>query len=360
MAKNSLMNVIENNDTLEISMYPRGVAGYIFTPQVDKNGNLSWTNNGGLTNPETVNIMGPRGPQGLIEFKIVDSLPETGSSLILYLLSAGTNARGDNLYNEYIWVNNRYELVSEGKTSAKEDAQYVIGYYYNTTELTNLNSVDYLYEGEYALALGVATQNKPQAITTATKIILKTYQSSLDNNIAAVSYFQELINLTDGKKYVRTIEKNNTTYTYGEWTLGTSGGIEIGSTTPTDLSTVLWIDESQEGEIFDPNNYYTKTETNTRINNLNTKIYCLSSGDITLAADTVYNYKPNYANVPGTILGSCLIGCYGKTTNNFSTLIPYLKQTNSVADNTKNWVDSVDIKSPTAQTVCVNILVFYQ
>lgn len=73
MAKNSLMNVIENNDTLEISMYPRGVAGYIFTPQVDKDGNLSWTNNGGLTNPETVNIMGPRGPQGLIEFKIVDT-----------------------------------------------------------------------------------------------------------------------------------------------------------------------------------------------------------------------------------------------------------------------------------------------
>ena len=79
-----------------------------------------------------------------------------------------------------------------------------------------------------------------------------------------------------------------------------------------------------------------------------------------MTADTVYNYKPNYADVPGTILGSCLIGCYGKTTNNFSTLIPYLKQTNSVADNTKNWVDSVDIKSPTAQTVCVNILVFYQ
>lgn len=360
MAKNSLMDVIENNDTLEISMYPRGVAGYIFIPQVDKNGNLSWTNNGGLTNPETVNIMGPKGPQGLIEFKIVENLPETGNSLILYLCPAGINARGDNLYNEYIWVNNRYELVSEGKTSAKENAQYVIGYYYNTTELINLNSTDYLYEGEYALALSATTQNKPQAITAATKIILKTYQSSLDNNITAVSYLQELINLTDGKKYVRTIERNDTAYTYGEWTLGTSGGIEIGSTTPTDPSTILWIDESEEGEIFDPNNYYTKAETNTQIHHLNTKIYCLTSGDITLTADTVYNYKPNYANIPGAILGSCLIGCYGKTANNFSTLIPYVKQTNSVADNMKNWIDSIDIKSPIAQTVCINILVFYQ
>lgn len=360
MAKNSLMNVVENNDTLEISMYPRGVAGYIFTPHIDKNGNLSWTNNGGLTNPDTVNIMGPRGPQGLIEFKIVQSLPTTGSSLILYLLSAGINARGDNLYDEYIWVDNKYELVSAGKTTAKEETQYTIGYYYNVNEISTLNTADYLYEGEYALAIGTSTQGKPQAITAAAKIILKTYQSALEDAITTVSYFQELINLTDGKKYVRIINRQNTTYTYGEWTLGTSGGIEIGSDTPTDSSTVLWVDESEEGEIFDPNDYYTKTETNTRITNLNTKIYCLTSGDITLTADTVYNYKPNYANVPGTILGSCLIGCYGKTTNNFSTLIPYLKQTNSIADNLKNYVDSVDIKSATAQTACINILVFYQ
>lgn len=45
----------------------QGETGYYFTPSVDSNGNLSWTNNGGLTNPTTMNIKGPQGdigPQG--------------------------------------------------------------------------------------------------------------------------------------------------------------------------------------------------------------------------------------------------------------------------------------------------------
>ena len=50
---------------------PIGVTGPYFTPSVDGDGNLSWTNNGSLVNPETVNIKGPKGdtgeqgPQGL-------------------------------------------------------------------------------------------------------------------------------------------------------------------------------------------------------------------------------------------------------------------------------------------------------
>lgn len=35
--------------------------GSTFIPSVDTAGNLSWTNDGGLENPETVNIMGPPG-----------------------------------------------------------------------------------------------------------------------------------------------------------------------------------------------------------------------------------------------------------------------------------------------------------
>lgn len=41
-----------------------GEDGATFTPSVDANGNLSWTNDKGLDNPATVNIMGPTGPQG--------------------------------------------------------------------------------------------------------------------------------------------------------------------------------------------------------------------------------------------------------------------------------------------------------
>lgn len=41
-----------------------GENGSTFTPSINANGDLSWSNDGGLPNPETVNIKGPQGPQG--------------------------------------------------------------------------------------------------------------------------------------------------------------------------------------------------------------------------------------------------------------------------------------------------------
>lgn len=41
-----------------------GADGATFTPSVDSAGNLSWTNNKGLSNPPTVNIKGPKGDSG--------------------------------------------------------------------------------------------------------------------------------------------------------------------------------------------------------------------------------------------------------------------------------------------------------
>lgn len=46
---------------------PQGVGGrdgVTFTPSVSAAGDLSWSNDGGLENPKTVNLMGPQGPQG--------------------------------------------------------------------------------------------------------------------------------------------------------------------------------------------------------------------------------------------------------------------------------------------------------
>lgn len=42
-----------------------GENGATFIPSVSESGDLSWTNNGGLPNPETQNIRGPQGPQGI-------------------------------------------------------------------------------------------------------------------------------------------------------------------------------------------------------------------------------------------------------------------------------------------------------
>ena len=41
-----------------------GEDGATFTPYVDANGNLSWSNDKGLANPDTVNIRGPKGDTG--------------------------------------------------------------------------------------------------------------------------------------------------------------------------------------------------------------------------------------------------------------------------------------------------------
>ena len=43
---------------------PQGPAGPYFSPAMSKGGWLSWQNNGGLSNPDPVNLMGPQGPPG--------------------------------------------------------------------------------------------------------------------------------------------------------------------------------------------------------------------------------------------------------------------------------------------------------
>lgn len=54
-----------------------GDNGTTFTPKVDSSGNLSWSNDGGLANPTTVNIKGTRGAQGNQGFSIVNISTES-------------------------------------------------------------------------------------------------------------------------------------------------------------------------------------------------------------------------------------------------------------------------------------------
>lgn len=58
---------------------PRGPAGLYFTPKVDVDGNISWINNGNLSNPATMNIKGPQGEKGEQgEQGLVGPIGETG------------------------------------------------------------------------------------------------------------------------------------------------------------------------------------------------------------------------------------------------------------------------------------------
>lgn len=62
----------------------KGDKGTVFTPMVDKEGNLSWTNDGQLDNPETINIKGPKGDKGAdgeVNVRYEDLTPEQQASL---------------------------------------------------------------------------------------------------------------------------------------------------------------------------------------------------------------------------------------------------------------------------------------
>lgn len=54
---------LENPQTVNITG-PKGDKGTTFVPDVDTDGNLSWSNADGVANPETVNIKGPKGDKG--------------------------------------------------------------------------------------------------------------------------------------------------------------------------------------------------------------------------------------------------------------------------------------------------------
>ena len=53
-----------NNGTIQGAKGDTGAAGTTFTPHLDGNGNLSWTSDDGLDNPETQNIRGAAGAKG--------------------------------------------------------------------------------------------------------------------------------------------------------------------------------------------------------------------------------------------------------------------------------------------------------
>ena len=53
-----------NNGPIQGAAGEKGANGACFTPHVDESGSLSWTNDAGLQNPKSVNLMGPKGDKG--------------------------------------------------------------------------------------------------------------------------------------------------------------------------------------------------------------------------------------------------------------------------------------------------------
>lgn len=90
--------------------------GATFTPSVDNDGNISWSNDKGLDNPETKNIRGPQGeqgpvgPAGAVRVLVVDELPATGEEGVLYFVRK-EDATETDLYDEYMYIDNQWEYL---------------------------------------------------------------------------------------------------------------------------------------------------------------------------------------------------------------------------------------------------------
>lgn len=65
-----------------------------------------------------------------IDFQVVTSLPATGTKGVIYLIS--NSGTGTNIYDEYIWVTNRFEKIGTTEIDLSN--------YYNTTNLLALTN----------------------------------------------------------------------------------------------------------------------------------------------------------------------------------------------------------------------------
>ena len=87
----------------------QGLVGPHFTPSVNADGDLSWTNNGGLPNPSSVNIKGEPG-QGLTVEGIVSTvgdLPPAAEQGDVWLVGS------ESPYEAYIWNNGAWISLGE-------------------------------------------------------------------------------------------------------------------------------------------------------------------------------------------------------------------------------------------------------
>lgn len=153
-----------------------GSNGATFTPSVDVDGDISWTNDAGLPNPPTQNIMGPAGSSGISVTSVKtqyylstsDSSPTGGSwsdtpqtfvsgnyywtrDYIDY--SDGTHDTSTPVYNQGLTLANEYAMsASDAADNASEYAARALG---------NLSTVQSVTE-----TLNWITQHGTMALTT--------------------------------------------------------------------------------------------------------------------------------------------------------------------------------------------------
>lgn len=90
-------------DTINFEDIPSGVSGYTFIPSVDEEGVISWTNNGGLKNPEPRDITGPageKGDQGDSGFSPIITVDDSSEEFYVIHIEDATHSEDVNIKKE--------------------------------------------------------------------------------------------------------------------------------------------------------------------------------------------------------------------------------------------------------------------
>lgn len=96
-----------------------GATGPYFTPNVSANGDLSWTNNGNLSNPATINIKGDKLYSHSITLTTSISIKGKSATVIFSVIIYSKNSKPFNLSNIIEYINNR------GNIAISNSARYI-------------------------------------------------------------------------------------------------------------------------------------------------------------------------------------------------------------------------------------------
>ena len=144
---------------------------------------------------------GPKGEPGVVKFKVVNELPETDTENAIYLLPV-TEGAEDNLFDEYIWVNGKWEKI--GSAAVAVDMS---GYVKNTDLVKPYEKAGLVNVNPSAYGIGAYPSNgylyinpAPNAdIDAKTNACLPIVPSNLDYAVM-VALTTNSIALTDEEK----------------------------------------------------------------------------------------------------------------------------------------------------------------
>ena len=110
--------------TQQIITGPVGPMGTVFVPSISKTGDISWTNDGGLDNPETVNVKGDTGEVALVYKTLYDTAFSNSTAALILKF---------NGFNRIPKADDRFILFS---TQSKYASCYVAGVNAESEEAT--------------------------------------------------------------------------------------------------------------------------------------------------------------------------------------------------------------------------------